>query len=115
MTRTRRNVTARRDLATIWLEKHRAARALPLLEQAIARDGKSLELLYLTASRTCWRGNPDRPSTRWSPSPTPSRTSSYGEAYLRAADALMALSRWDDADDALEHYLKINSSSVEAR
>ena len=39
----------------------------------------------------------------------------YGEAYLRAADALMALGRWDDADDALERYVKINSSSVEAR
>ena len=39
----------------------------------------------------------------------------YGEAYLRAADALMALGRWDDADDALERHVKINSSSLEGR
>jgi hypothetical protein len=39
----------------------------------------------------------------------------YGEAFLRAADALMALGRWDDADDALERYVKINSSSIEGR
>ena len=32
------NATARRDLAKIWLEKHRPRRALPLLEQAIARE-----------------------------------------------------------------------------
>ena len=38
-----------------------------------------------------------------------------GEAYLRAADALMALGRWDDADDALERHVKINSSSLEGR
>src|SRR4029079_2249698 len=39
------NATARRDLAKIWLEKHRPRRALPLLEQAIARDPNSVELL----------------------------------------------------------------------
>jgi uncharacterized protein HemY len=39
----------------------------------------------------------------------------YGEAFLRAADALMALGRWDDADDALERYVKINSSNIEGR
>ena len=39
----------------------------------------------------------------------------YGDAYLRAVDALMALGRWDDADDALERYLKMNNSNVEGR
>jgi len=38
----------------------------------------------------------------------------YGDGYLRAADALIALGRWDDAEDALDHYLKIMSSSIEA-
>src|SRR5947207_1244215 len=42
------NVTARRDLAKIWLEKHRPKRALPLLEQALARDPNSVELRYLS-------------------------------------------------------------------
>jgi len=39
----------------------------------------------------------------------------YGEAYLRAGDALIALERWDDADDALERFARINSSSIEGR
>ena len=33
---------------------------------------------------------------------------------MRHADALIALRRWDDAGDALDRYVKINSSSVEA-
>ena len=39
----------------------------------------------------------------------------YGEAYLRAADALLALGRLEDAEEALDRHLKINSSlSLEA-
>ena len=38
----------------------------------------------------------------------------YGEAYLRAADALIALARLEDAEEAVGHYLKVNSSSIEA-
>ena len=54
------NATARRDLAKIWLEKHRPRRALPLLEQAIARDSKSVELLYLSGVAHLLAGNHDQ-------------------------------------------------------
>jgi tetratricopeptide (TPR) repeat protein len=108
------NVTARRDLAAIWLEKRRPLRALPLLEQALARDPESTELLYL-------RGVCQLLARQYEPAVatlvelvTRDPRARYGEPYLRAADALIALQRWDDAEEALERFLQINSSNVEA-
>ena len=109
------NATARRDLAKIWLEKHRPLRALPLLEQAIARDPNSVELLYLSGLSHLLAGQHDRAVEALVAVTHREPTFQYGEAYLRAADALIALGRWDDAADALERYVKINSSDIEAR
>ena len=39
----------------------------------------------------------------------------FGEAYLRAGDALMALGRWEEAAEGLEHFVTVNRSSVEGR
>ena len=107
------NATARRDLAKIWLEKHRPRRALPLLEQALARDPDSLELLYLSGVSYLLAGNHQKAVDALVTVVHRDPGFMYGEAYLRAADALIALGRWDDADDALERYVKINSSSRE--
>jgi tetratricopeptide (TPR) repeat protein len=109
------NVTARRDLAKIWLEKHRPRRALPLLDQAIARDPDSIELLYLSGVAHLLAGNHEKAVTALVTVVHREPNFLYGEAYLRVADALMALGRWDDADDALERQAKINSSSLEGR
>jgi tetratricopeptide (TPR) repeat protein len=109
------NVTARRDLAKIWLEKHRPKRALPLLEQALARDPKSIELLYLSGVSHLLAGDNERAVETLVSVTHREPNHQYGEAYLRAADALVALGRWDDADDALERYAKINSSNIEGR
>lgn len=109
------NVTARRDLAKIWLEKHRPRRALPLLDQAIARDPDSIELLYLSGVAHLLAGNNENAVTALVTVVHREPNFLYGEAYLRAADALIALGRWDDADDALERHVKINSSSLEGR
>jgi len=109
------NATARRDLAKIWLEKHRPRRALPLLEQALARDPDSIELLYLSGLSHLLAGNHQKAVDALVSVVHRDPSFQYGEAYLRAADALIALGRWDDADDALERYVKINSSSLEGR
>jgi hypothetical protein len=37
----------------------------------------------------------------------------YGEAYLRASDALIALRRWELAEEGLETYVGVNRSSIE--
>jgi tetratricopeptide (TPR) repeat protein len=107
------NATARRDLAKIWLEKHRPRRALPLLEQA--RDPDSVELRYLSGLSHLLAGEHERAIEALVTVTHREPSFQYGEAYLRAADALIALGRWDDADDALERYVKINSSNIEAR
>jgi len=109
------NATARRDLAKIWLEKHRPKRALPLLEQASARDPSSLELLYLSGLSHLLAGDNERAVAALVTVTHRQPTFHYGDAYLRAADALIALGRWDDADDALERYARINTSNVEGR
>jgi tetratricopeptide (TPR) repeat protein len=109
------NVTARRDLAKIWLEKHRPRRALPLLDQAIARDPDSIELLYLSGVANLLAGSHEKAVTALVTVVHREPNFLYGEAYLRVADALMVLGRWDDADDALERHAKINSSSLEGR
>jgi tetratricopeptide (TPR) repeat protein len=109
------NVTARRDLAKIWLEKHRPRRALPLLTEAIARDPNSLELLYLSGVSNLLAGQHEKALEELLAVIHREPGFMYGEAYLRAADALIALARWDDADDALERFVKINSSSLEGR
>jgi tetratricopeptide (TPR) repeat protein len=108
------NVTARRDLATIWLERRRPRRALPLVEQALGRDPSSSELLYLQGVAQLQLGQHEQAVQSLVGVVHKDPSFRYGEAYLRAGDALAKLGRWDDAEEALEHYLKINGSSIEA-
>jgi tetratricopeptide (TPR) repeat protein len=107
------NVTARRDLAAIWLEKRRPQRALPLIEQALQRDADSPELLYLrgTAQLGLKQFEPALESFLRIVHTKP--TFRYGDAYLMAADGLIPLARLEEAEEALGHYLKVNSSSIE--
>lgn len=109
------NITARRDLARIWLEKHRPRRALPLLAEALARDPEAKELLYLQGLAQLAAGEHAVAVETFIALVQRDPAFRYGEAYLRAGDALMALERWDDADDAFERFARINSSSIEGR
>ena len=108
------NVTARRDLASLWLERRRPARAVPLLEQALVRDAASTELLFLRGCAELQLRQPARAVESLVSVVHQDPGFRYADGYLRAADALIALGRWDDAEDALDHYLKIMSSSIEA-
>jgi hypothetical protein len=107
------NVTARRDLAVIWLAKRRPRKALPLVEQALGRDPDSTELRYLRGSCQLalgqWQAAVDSFIAVLEREPR----FRYGDPYLRAADALLALERWPDAQDGLEQFLTINRSSLE--
>lgn len=77
------NITARRNLAVIWLEKRRPQRALALLEQALKRDPEDIELHHL-------RGIALLGARRWEASVDEllevlrrEPRFRYGEAYLR--------------------------------
>ena len=109
------NVTARRDLAKIWLAKRRPRRAVVLLEEARlrARDAAELPLLRGTALNGAGRAEEALPLLV--EAADKSERQMYGEAYLVAGKALRTLGRFAEAEDAFARYLAINSSSVEGR
>jgi tetratricopeptide (TPR) repeat protein len=111
----RANVTARRDLSLIWLEKRRAKRALPLIEQALAQDASSLQLLQLRGICLLQLHRYQEAVDCFVEVVRRDPGHGFGEPYLRAADALIALDRWEDAEDALEHFIIENRSSVEGQ
>jgi hypothetical protein len=101
-------------LASLYLELRRPLKALPLAEQALAREPESTELRYVRG--LCLLG-----AKRWSEAADTfvdvvhrEPRFRYGDPYLRAADALTELARWDDAADALDAFQAINRSSLEA-
>lgn len=111
----RANVTARRDLSLIWLEKRRAKRALPLVEEALAQDANSLQLLQLRGVCLLQLRRYEEAVSCFVDVVQRDPRHGFGEPYLRAADALIALGRWEDAEDALEHFVVENRSSVEGQ
>ena len=109
------NVTARRDLAKIWLTKKRPRRAIVLLEEARRRDRDSAELPFLLGKALFSAGRAEESLPLLVEAAGKSERQMYGEAYLVAGKALRSLGRFAEAEDAFARYLAINSSSVEGR
>jgi tetratricopeptide (TPR) repeat protein len=109
------NVTARRDLAKVWLAKKRPRRAIELLEAARRRDRDSEELPFLLGKALLMAGRAEEALPVLVEAAQKNERFMYGEAYLVAGKALYKLRRFPEADDALTRYLVINSSSVEGR
>ena len=110
----RSNITARRDLAVIYLDGLRARSAVPLLQEGLALSPNDPELLYLSglALHRIGRHEEALPSLVRAVELDPRVR--YGLPYAVAGDALAALKRWDGALDAYERYLADNSSDVSA-
>jgi tetratricopeptide (TPR) repeat protein len=109
------NVTARRDLAKVWLTKKRPRRAIRLLEEARRRDHDSAELAFLLGKALLMAGRAEESLPLLVEAAAKNDRHMYGEAYLTAGRALMKLDRWPEAEDAIVRYLTINSSSVEGQ
>jgi predicted Zn-dependent protease len=109
------NVTARRDLAKIWLEKNRPRRALPLLVEARRRDADSAELAFLHGKALLLTGKADEALEPLVHAAHKDERFQYGDAYLVAGCALYKLGRYAEAEDAFARMVAINSSSVEGR
>lgn len=107
------NVTARRDLAMLWLERLRPRRALELLVEASRRDPDNAEILYLTGLALLRSGEPEAALPPVVRAVELDPRVRFGEPYLVAGMALLRLKRFAEAEDALDRYVGVNSSTVE--
>ena len=107
------NVTARRDLAAIWLERMRPRRALTLLDEARRRDPGNAELLYLTGLARLRSGDAEGALEPLVEAVGIDPRVRFGEPYLVAAEALTVLGRLEEAEDALDRYTSVSSSSIQ--
>jgi predicted Zn-dependent protease len=107
------NVTARRDLAVIWLERLRPGRALALLDEARRRHPDDAELLYLTGLARLRSGDREGALEPLVKAVEIDPRVRFGEPYLVAAEALTDLGRLEEAEDALDRYTSMNSSSLQ--
>ena len=107
------NAVARTQLAEVWLAKRRPGRAIPQLEKALERDPESAELKYLLGLARQRAGRSEDALTPLSEALAKDPKVRYGSAYLAIGDALADLKRLDEAIDAYERFLKINTSSLE--
>lgn len=107
------NVTARRDLARIYLDRLRPKTALRLVEEARTRDPESAELLFLRGLALHRSGQHERALEPLVEAVQRDARVGFGEAYLVAGDALTELRRHEEAVDAYEHYVEANTSSIQ--
>ncbi|HEV7555696.1 MAG TPA: tetratricopeptide repeat protein, partial [Kofleriaceae bacterium] len=107
------NITARHDIAVILLDKRRPRRALQHVEVARKRDPNDIELEFVEGS--CRLAMREYEAARAILLEVATREPKfrYGDAQLRAADAMIGLRAWDDAITTLRSFVKINTSSVE--
>jgi predicted Zn-dependent protease len=107
------NITARRDLARLWLDRLRPRAACKIIDEALAREPSDPELLYLRGLARLRIGDsagaidPIVNALRDQPKLL------FGEPYLIVARALLATGRLEEAEEALQHYVAINSSTVQ--
>lgn len=107
------NVTARRDLARIYLERLRPGAALRLVDEARERDQSSAELLFLRGLALHRTGEHEAALGPLVEAVQIDDRVGFGDTYKVAGDALSKLGRHHEAIDAYDRFLDKNSSSIE--
>ena len=107
------NVTARRDLARIYIARLQPGAALLLLDEARARHPDDPELLFLTGLARLRSGDAEGALEPLVRAVEIDPRLLYGEPFRVAAEALVKLGRLEEAEDALDRFVGINSSTVE--
>ncbi len=108
------NATACRELALIYLQTGRPAKAIPLLESALQREPDSADLLYHYGRALLGGGRCQEAADQLAAAVACDGRIAYGDAHLRAGDALTRLGRLDEAEPAFARAIRVNGSSVEA-
>lgn len=107
------NVTARRDLALVYLDRLRPRRALELVDEARQRFPADAELLFLKGVAHHRRGQHEQALGPLVEAVQIDPRLRFGEPYLVAGDALRALGKPTEAIDAFERFVRSNGSSIE--
>jgi len=109
------NAAAQRELALIFIDRRRPAKALAYAARALERDPESAELLYVHGLALAGAGQLPQALDQLVAATHRDPRLRYGEAYLRAGDVLCKLRRIDDAEDAYTRLVETNASSIEGR
>jgi tetratricopeptide (TPR) repeat protein len=109
------NAAACRELALIFLQTGRPAKAIPLLESALKREPDSPDLLYHYGRALLGGSRCQEAADQLAAANACDGRIAYGDAHLRAGDALTRLGRLDEAEQAFQRAIQVNGSSVEAR
>ncbi|MBC7172368.1 MAG: tetratricopeptide repeat protein [Polyangiaceae bacterium] len=107
------NAVARRDLARLHLERFRPRAALGLLDEALARHPDDAEMLYLKGIAHLRAGEAGAALDPVVRAIELDGRIGFGDPYRVAGDALVALGRLEEAEDAYERFTEMNSSSLE--
>ena len=118
------NLIATRDLARLYVERKRPRRAIELIEQTRQRMADSTrhpqgslddaELLYQLGIAKMQSGDAEAALQPIVSALAIAPEVGRGDPYLVAANALMSLGRWEEAEDSLVRFIEKNTSSVEA-
>jgi hypothetical protein len=109
------NVSARRDLARIYIDRKRPGRAISLLDEALSRHPNDAELLFLKGLAEHRRGQHEAALDPLVRAVEIDARVGFGEPYLVAGDALFALRRLPEAEDAYARFVEANGSSIEGQ
>lgn len=109
------NVSARRDLARIYIARKRPGRAISLLDEALGRHPDDAELLFLKGLAEHRRGKHEAALGPLVRAVEIDARVGFGEPYLIAGDALLALGRLAEAEDAFARFVEANGSSIEGQ
>ncbi len=107
------NLTARRDLARIYLERMRPKRALLLLDEARQREPENGELLYLTGMARLRTGDPEGALDALGHAVEVSPRVAQGDVYWHAGHAHRRLGNHDASVAAFERLVAANTSRVD--
>ncbi|MEI8258757.1 MAG: tetratricopeptide repeat protein, partial [Deltaproteobacteria bacterium] len=108
------DLLTRRDLSRLLIARGRPRDAVPLLEEAIAKGLHDPETFYLLGLSRLRSGDPAGSLEPFVRTAQANGRFLMGDPYVAAAQALTLLARHEEAEDALDHALAVNSSRVDA-
>ncbi len=116
------NLLATRELARLYLERKRPRKAIELIEKTRQRMAESTrhpqgslddaELLYNLGLAKLRAGRAEDALEPLVAAVAIAPEVGRGDPYLVAAEALMKLGRWEEAEDSLDRSLSFNQSTV---